>query len=141
MTTTFEEELNRTGKLVYTASGVSMMPLIRQQTDLILIEKRDHWGVPDVVLFRRPGVTGRGAYVLHRIARVNPDGSCFIIGDNCISGETVQPENILGVLTDVIRDGKHLPISSPAYLHLYIPARRFLRRAKQKIKRILKKLR
>ena len=37
---TFEEELERTGKLIYTNVGDSMMPLIRQDRDLLIIEKK-----------------------------------------------------------------------------------------------------
>ena len=36
---TFEEELERTGRLVYTNLGNSMMPLIRQQKDLVIIKQ------------------------------------------------------------------------------------------------------
>ena len=36
---TFEEEISRTGKLIYTNVGDSMMPLIRQNRDLLIIEK------------------------------------------------------------------------------------------------------
>ena len=43
---------------------------------------------------------------MHRILRVNPDGSYWIVGDNSFSGETVQEEQILGVLSAVMRDGK-----------------------------------
>ena len=60
----------------------------------------------DVVLFRRPGVSGRGAYVLHRILRVQPDGKYWIVGDNCTSGEGVAEKDILGILTQVRRDGR-----------------------------------
>ena len=105
---TFEEELNRSGRLVYTNVGISMMPLIREGRDVMVIEKRDVKEIRrlDAVLFRRRGVTGRGAYVLHRILKVLPDGRYWIIGDNCTSGEIVAAEDILGVLTQVSRGGK-----------------------------------
>ena len=34
----FEEQLARTGKLIYTNKGDSMMPLIKQDRDLLIIE-------------------------------------------------------------------------------------------------------
>ena len=97
MYTTFEGELERSGKLAYTNVGVSMLPLIRQGKDVMVIEKADTYRPLDAVLFRRKGVTGRGAYVLHRILKSMPDGKYWIVGDNCVSGELVERGNILGL--------------------------------------------
>lgn len=118
---TFEDELARTGRLVYTNIGVSMLPLLRQGRDVMVIERCDpaalrRW---DAVLFRRVGLMGRGAYVLHRIVRLNPDGSYWIVGDNCIDGETVIPEQILGKLT-AVRRGKRTVTERSLRYRLYV---------------------
>ena len=115
--TTFEEELARTGWLAYTNVGFSMMPLIREGRDVIVIERRDPAEVRryDTVLFLRPGVQGRGRYVLHRVLKRFPDGRFWIVGDNCVSGETVQPENVLGVMTQLKRAGKAVDFTSLWY--------------------------
>lgn len=113
----FEELLDRDGRLVYTNKGVSMMPLLRQDRDLMMIEKKGEARCRrfDAVLFRRPGNNGRDAYVMHRILRVNDDGTYYIVGDNCLTGETVREENVLGVLTGVVRDGKTVDFHSLGY--------------------------
>ena len=113
----FEALLARDGKLVYTNKGVSMMPLLRQDRDLMIIEKKGEERCRrfDAVLFRRPGVDGRGAYVMHRILRVNDDGTYYIVGDNCLTGETVREENVLGVLRGVVRDGRTVDSHSLGY--------------------------
>ena len=105
---TFEDVLAQNGKLAYTNVGISMMPLLREGHDVMVIEARDPKEIRrlDAVLFRRKGVIGRGAYVLHRILKVLPDGKYWIVGDNCTSGEVVAAEDILGVLTQVGRGGK-----------------------------------
>ena len=36
---TFEEEISKTGKLIYTSVGNSMMPIIRENCDILIIEK------------------------------------------------------------------------------------------------------
>ena len=110
---TFEEELNRSGRLVYTNVGVSMMPLLRQGRDVMLIEKRDPKDLRrfDAVFFKRPGVTGRGAYVMHRILRILPDGNYWIVGDNCTSGEIVPPADILKQLEEE---------TTPEAIHAYL---------------------
>lgn len=118
----FEEELARNGKIAYTNVGVSMRPLIREGRDVMLIEAPISKGFCrwDTVLFRRPGVIGRGAYVLHRILKVLPDGTYWIVGDNCISGEIVSEKDILGTLTQVNRDGKKTIYISDFSYKLYV---------------------
>ena len=143
----FEEMLETTGKVAYTNVGVSMMPLIRQGRDVMVIRRKEGpCHKYDAVLFKRPGKTGRGAYVLHRVLRVNGDGTYWIVGDNCISGETVRDENVLGVLESVIRDGKPLDLDSPSY-HAYVrlwcapwPVRMGLLRAKSLAGRAVRKV-
>ena len=140
--TTFEEELERSGKLAYTNVGVSMLPLIRQGKDVMVIEKADSYRPLDAVLFRRKGVTGRGAYVLHRILKIMPDGKYWIVGDNCVSGELVERENILGVLTGVSRKGKLIKNTDfryRAYVRLWCapyPVRFFILRALRLARRV-----
>ena len=114
---TFEEELAKSGRLIYTNKGISMMPLLREKRDVMIIEKCSPCDIKrlDAVLFMR--MTGdEKAYVMHRVLRLEPDGSFFIAGDNCISGENVRPEMILGRLTGVIRDGKRIDVKSKRYL-------------------------
>ena len=119
--TTFEEELERSDRIVYTNVGVSMLPLLREGRDLMVIERCDpaHLQRYQAVLFTRPGLTGRGAYVLHRILKVLPDGRYWIVGDNCMSGEIVAPGQILGVLTAVCRGKKTIDFSGFGY-RLYV---------------------
>lgn len=107
----FEDVLNRDGFLIFPNKGGSMLPLIRQGKDLMVIEKIS--GKPqlfDAVLFRR----GNGQYVLHRIMR-ECDGGYFIIGDSCTEGEFVNESQIIGKLSAVIRGGKRLEVSDLKY--------------------------
>lgn len=116
---TFEEQLDRTGKLIYTNVGDSMMPLIRQGKDLMVIRKPK---LPlkkyDVPLYRRDN----GTYVLHRILKVRKDGY-VICGDNRYAREYgITDRHIIGVLEAVIRDGKTLPVTDKKYkryVHLW----------------------
>lgn len=119
----FEKELEESGKLIYTNVGISMLPLIHENRDVMVIEKRT--GAPkklQAVLFRREGMEGRGKYVVHRILKVRKNGDCFIAGDHDYAGEIVKPEQILGVLTTVVRDGKPVKFCGFrywCYLHLW----------------------
>ena len=44
--TTFEEVINRDGRLVFTNAGTSMRPLIKQGRDVLIIEKPVVYGTP-----------------------------------------------------------------------------------------------
>jgi len=140
-----EQFINENGFIVYPNVGVSMMPIIREGKDLMYIKKVDR---PlkrlDPVLFKRPGVVGRGAYCLHRIMKVNKDGSYFIMGDNEFRGERVVQENILGILESVKRNDSDIMCDSLGYkLFVYVwwlifPIRAGLRIIKKVIRKIIK---
>lgn len=110
---TLAQQLDQTGVVVHTNKGTSMMPLLRENRDLMVIRKRGagRFHKYDAVLFLRDN----GEYVLHRILRVNQD-SYWIVGDNCASGETVREEQVLGILTEIVRDGKTIAVTDKGYL-------------------------
>ena len=143
MLTTFEEELARSGAVAFTNVGVSMKPLIRQGRDVMRIEALGDRPVKkyDAVLFRRPGVRGRGAYVLHRVLKCRKDGSFWIVGDNCTEGENVPREDILGVLSAVSRGKKLLRVTDFSYrLYVFFWCRPYhLRFAALRVRRFFKK--
>ncbi len=112
----FEEVLAKEGRLVYSNVGTSMLPLIRQGRDLMVIRKPSgRLRKYDVPLYRRDN----GQYVLHRVLKVREE-DYVICGDNCIRLETgITDRQILGVLTAVVRDGKELPVTDWRY-RLYV---------------------
>lgn len=117
--TTFEEEISRSGGIVYTNIGRSMMPLLRQHKDLMVIEKPNgRCRKYDVPLYKRDS----GKYVLHRILKVRKD-DYVICGDHCWRKEYgITDRHIVGVLTAVVRDGKTIPVTDRrylAYVHLW----------------------
>ena len=116
---TFEEEIARTGKLVYPNVGDSMMPLIREKRDLLMIERvSGRLRKYDVPLYKRDS----GQYVLHRILKVRKN-DYVICGDNRWQKEHgITDRHIIGVLTGVVRDGKTIPVTDwkyRCYVHLW----------------------
>lgn len=106
----FEEILEQEGRLVYTNVGTSMMPLLRQRRDLMIIRKKGaerlHW--LDCPLYKRDN----GQYILHRILWVRKN-DYLICGDNQWHIEKgISDKHILGVLEAVDRDGKTLDMRS-----------------------------
>lgn len=116
----YEEQLLLHGQLVYTNVGNSMMPLLRQRKDLIVIDRKGENRLKkyDVILYRRP----TGQYVLHRILKVCKD-DYKLCGDNQWEPEFgVKDEWILGVMTAFVRDGKETPVTNKwyrCYVHLW----------------------
>ena len=113
---TFEEEIKRTGKLIYTNIGDSMMPLIREKRELLIIEKvNGRLKKYDIPLYKRD----TGQYVLHRILKVRKN-DYVICGDNRWHKEYgITDQHIIGILTGIVRDGRRISTKDKKYL-LYV---------------------
>lgn len=141
--TTYEEELREHGRLVYRNKGVSMLPMLRQDRDLMVIESRPsgEYKKYEVVLYKKDD-----QYILHRILKVLPDGYEICGDHNWRKDPVVKKEQILGVLTSFVRDGKEISTDAflyKSYVHLWcdvFPVRAFLLRARRKLGRIKRKL-
>ena len=107
---TFEEILNQDGVLVYRTRGVSMVPMLRQNRDLVVIRVPEKRLEPlDTALYKR------GAdYVLHRVIGVTDD-HYLIRGDNTYTIEHVPVDAVIGVLTEFRRKGKTYSVTDKTY--------------------------
>lgn len=139
---TFEEQLAKYGKLIYTNRGDSMMPLIKQDRDLLII-KPVHGRLKkyDVPLYKRDS----GQYVLHRILQVRKH-DYVICGDNrWVKEYGIRDRHIIGVLTAVVRNGKEIKVTDfkyKVYVHLWcdlFPVRAFIVHVISKLKRVIRR--
>ena len=138
---TFEEEIRRNGKIIYTNVGDSMMPLIKQGRDVLVISRAEgRLKRYDVPLYKRDS----GQYVLHRILKVR-ENDYVICGDNrCNIEYGITDKHIIGVLTGIIRNGREISVTDRKYriyVHLwcdFFPVRAFIIRLRQFMKRRLK---
>ena len=108
----FEDELQRKGVIVYRNSGTSMLPLIRQNRDLVIIEKCKDKKTKkyDVLLYKRDD-----KYILHRVMKVKKDGY-VMCGDTTFKKEYgVGDDSVVGILSAVVRDGKTLKVTDKKY--------------------------
>ena len=126
----FEDIINEQGQLVYTNVGDSMYPLIKPR-DLLVIKKiTAPLKKNDIPLYKRDS----GQYVLHRIVKIK-NGEYYICGDNRAFIERgITDRHIIGVLTDIVREGRTIPVNSPefkSYVKL-LPLRRSIIRIKNK---------
>lgn len=121
--------------------GVSMRPLLRQGRDQVVLgpvtgELKKY----DIPFYRRDD----GHFVLHRIVEVGQTYTC--IGDNQHKPEPgVRRDQILAVVTAVVRDGREIPVTSLGYrvycrlIHWLRPVKGLLGKCKRWILRRLKK--
>ena len=118
--TSFEELLEKDGYLLYTTVGESMSPLLRQRRDIIEVRAKDQntrCNRYDVVLYKHGN-----KYILHRVLKVRSK-DYVICGDHNIWREYgITDDQILGVMSRVIRDGKSIYPSNwnyRFYVHLW----------------------
>ncbi|MDO4983368.1 MAG: S24/S26 family peptidase [Eubacteriales bacterium] len=117
---TFEQYLKEYGTLTYHFHGVSMLPLLRQGKDLctVVAKGEEKCKKYDVALYKR--INDPGTYVLHRIVKLTDYGYVFL-GDNCVSYEYIQEEQVIGVMSSFYRGkalffGKRsISVESPCY--------------------------
>lgn len=112
----YENELERTGRIMITIKGISMRPLFHADSDAIIVKKCSAEALNnlDIVLFKRPGAGGE-QYVLHRIVGRQSDGSYIIAGDNCTDADIVPPHDILGCAVSAQRGNKPIPLNGVRY--------------------------
>lgn len=107
------EVLQNDGEVVFTVTGVSMLPMLRHHRDKISLAGSREGCLKkyDMVLFVRPG----GKYILHRIVAVKESGY-VIIGDNQYTKEyPILPSQVVGVVKGFWRNGKYISCDNLIY--------------------------
>lgn len=106
------EQIENGGKVSFTPKGNSMLPLFRNNRDVVTLEKPDFpLKKYSVVFYQRE----TGQYVLHRLVRTN--GAYYIMrGDNQYRNEyNITKEQIIAVVSEFIRNGKPYKITDRSY--------------------------
>ena len=134
---TIEYFLKTKGYFVYTVKGTSMMPLLRQKKDVVMLKSKgeERCKKYDVVLYR---TADRHKFILHRVLKVRPN-DYVIAGDNNTFLEVgITDQMIIGVMTGIRRNGRDISMDNKLYklyVHLWCdcyPVRMFIIRTKRK---------
>lgn len=136
-----QEQLKRGGSVKFSPRGISMLPMLRQGIDSVVLsplpEKLRKYDLP---LYQRKN----GQFVLHRIIKVGETYIC--IGDNQFVYESgLEHEQMIAVVTAFYRKDKRHDVSAISHKlycrlwHYSRPVRRFWRRGIAWLKRRLKK--
>ena len=116
-----EEILNGGGEFRLYPKGTSMLPLIIQGTDSVVLKKKiDTPSSPvkknDIAFYRR----SNGQFVLHRVMKVGRDGSYTMCGDNQVYFEKgIEAAQIIGYVSCIYKGERKLSLSSAKY-RLYV---------------------
>ena len=120
--------------------GVSMLPMLRQDHDSVeLAPLPPRLRKYDLPVYQYPS----GKVVMHRVVKVRPD-DYVCLGDNTYSYEYIRPEQMIGVVSAFRRGERRVEVTSPlyrVYCRLWVvsfPLRRLLKRAKSRLRRMLK---
>ncbi len=113
-----EEILNGGGEFRMFPKGTSMLPLIKQKKDSVVIIKKNISDIKkhDIVFYRRDN----GQFVLHRIMKCCKDGSYTMCGDNqFVMEKNIRPEQIIGCVRKIYKKEHELSLNSFRY-KLYV---------------------
>ena len=93
--------------------GTSMLPLIRQGKDsVILVSLPDEIKKGDIPLYKRED----GSFVLHRIVRVEKDGTYTMCGDNQTELERgIKKEQMIALVAAVCHGEKRVNVNKLSY--------------------------
>ena len=96
-----EEVLASGGEFKMFPRGTSMLPFIVEGEDsVVLISKSGPLKRNDIAFYRRTN----GQFVLHRVAKVEKDGSYVMCGDNQIYLERgIEDSQIIGVMSELYK--------------------------------------
>lgn len=97
-----KEMLENGGTVDFNPRGTSMLPTLRNDGDRVVLKKNDKLKKYDLPLYLRDN----GQFVLHRVHRVNSDGTYNMCGDNQWHiEENIRPDQIIGTVIKINRNG------------------------------------
>ena len=108
--------------------GISMLPFIKGGVDQVYLLKKDRVAVGDIVL-----VEYHGKHILHRVYAVDGE-KITLMGDGNLEGtEQVAADEVMGMVVDIVHNGRHLkPKKAWLWRHL-LPMRRYLLKIHRKL--------
>lgn len=132
------EQIGQGGSVRISPRGTSMMPMLRQGMDTVVLSAAPaRLRKYDIPFYRRDS----GQFVLHRIISAGETYTC--IGDNQFALEPgIRQEQIIAVVTAFTRNGREISVRNPIYRcycrlwHYSRPLRRIWRGVLGRVRRL-----
>ena len=138
-----KETLASGGEFLIHPQGVSMLPYLREGHDSVMLSPfsgKAHRG--DILLYERRD----GTLVLHRVVRIEKDGTLSMRGDNQYFTERgIAPTQVIAVVKRFYRKDKEMRVDAlPSRIYrtrrtLSYPFRRYGRAISRRLKLVFKK--
>lgn len=136
------EQLETGGTVRFSPQGISMLPMLRQGVDSVILSPvKKELKKYDLPLYRRDN----GKYILHRIVKVGETYTCM--GDNQFQKETgISQDQVIAYVSSFYRGEKEYRVDDVRYLlycriwHFMRPIRRMYRKFKSLVKRFIRSL-
>lgn len=110
-----KEQLESGRTVTLPITGTSMLPLLVAGRDSVILSSVKKPNINDIIFYRR----NNGQFVLHRIIGVDENGY-ILCGDNqWVKEYGIHDHNIIGVVTEINRDGKTFNINNDKYIKYY----------------------
>ena len=108
------EQLNSGGSVCIKPYGSSMLPLIRQGKDEVVLEKYEGKAKRyDILFYRRKN----DQLVLHRVVKFDKNGGYIIRGDHQFEYEKgITDDDVIAIVKEIRRDGRSINRGSLEYL-------------------------
>ena len=140
-----DEILSGGGEFRMYPKGTSMLPLIVQARDSVVLRRDAQRSVKkhDIAFYRR----SNGQFVLHRVMKIEKDGSYTMCGDNQTYLEKgILKEQIIGYVSALYNGEKMRDMDSFAYrfyvfFYCIIPIRKGIRFSKRIASAIVRRIR
>ena len=103
------EVIESGGEFRFYPRGTSMLPLLRQERDSVVLVRPNRLSRGDICLYRR----ANGKFVLHRLMKIERDHSLTFCGDNQTALERGVPRAaVIARVSAIYRDDKRIEMSA-----------------------------
>lgn len=135
-----EEQINAGKTVRFAPRGTSMLPMLRQGIDTVVLKKApEKLKKYDLPLYRREN----GQFVLHRVIKVDKDGYVMRGDNQWIREHGIKNENILAIASGFYRGDEFVSCDNSEYIKYCIKVvkkqniKNVVVKFKQLVKRIL----
>lgn len=110
-------ELSLGRSVILFTTGTSMEPLLHDKrkknaTHVLVVPATEPLHIGDMPLVQ----FSDEVYMLHRVIRIEQGPIYVTRGDNCIGCEYIEPEQVLGVVTEIYEGSKKICVTDKNYL-------------------------
>lgn len=133
-----DEVISSGGEFRLYTRGTSMLPLLRQGQDSVVLASIDSVSINDMILYKRDN----GQFVLHRVVKIK-NGEYIMCGDNqAVLEYGITDKHLLAKVKSIYRDEERISLDSGEYIKYVkgLPRARRRRKARAFWIRVKKKL-